>query len=93
MVAPLAEGPLNVNADEAAAALAVGLGAERILFLTDVPGVLRDEQVLDRIDADEADRLVEDGTFAGGIVPKLTAAVRAARQGVRAEIGATEVVA
>ena len=51
VVAPLAEGPLNVNADDAAAALAVGLGAERILFLTDVPGVLRDEQVLDRIDA------------------------------------------
>ena len=39
-------GPLNVNADDAAAALAVGLGAERILFLTDVPGVLRDELVL-----------------------------------------------
>ena len=55
VVAPLAEGPLNVNADEAAAALAVGLGAERILFLTDVPGVLRDERVLDRIDADEVD--------------------------------------
>ena len=41
VVAPLAAGPLNVNADEAAAALAVGLGAERILFVTDVPGVLR----------------------------------------------------
>ncbi|HSP70921.1 MAG TPA: hypothetical protein VLN26_01050, partial [Gaiellaceae bacterium] len=93
VVTPLAEGPLNVNADEAAAALAVGLGAERSLFLTDVPGVLRDEWVVDRIHADEADRLVEDGTFAGGIVPKLTAAVQAARQGVRAEIGATEVVA
>ncbi len=93
VVAPIAEGPLNVNADEAAAALAVGIGAERILFLTDVPGVLRDEWVLDRIDADEADRLVRDGTFTGGIVPKLTAAVRAARLGVRAEIGETVVVA
>ena len=40
VVAPIAEGPLNVNADEAAAALAVGLGAERIVFLTDVPGVV-----------------------------------------------------
>ena len=38
VVAPLAEGPLNVNADDAAAALAIGLGADRILFLTDVPG-------------------------------------------------------
>jgi acetylglutamate kinase len=93
VVAPLAEGPLNVNADEAAAALAVGLGAERIVFLTDVPGVLRDEWVLETIDADEAARLIGTGSFEGGIVPKLEAAARAARNGVRAEIGATEVVA
>jgi acetylglutamate kinase len=93
IVAPIAEGPLNVNADEAASALAVGLGAQRIVFLTDVPGVLRDEWILERIEADEADRLLGDGAFAGGIVPKLEAAMRAARSGVRAEIGTTEVVA
>jgi acetylglutamate kinase len=93
VVAPLAEGPLNVNADEAAAALAVGLGAERLVFLTDVAGVFDDTWLLERIEADEADRLVGDGTFVGGIVPKLEAAVRAVRHGVRAEIGATEVVA
>ena len=39
VIAPLAAGPLNVNADEMAAALAVGLDAERILFVTDVPGL------------------------------------------------------
>jgi acetylglutamate kinase len=89
VVAPLAEGPLNVNADDLAAALAVGLGAERIMFLTDVPGVLRDEQVLDQVEAHE----VETGEFDGGILPKLQAAVVAAREGVRAEIGATVVVA
>jgi acetylglutamate kinase len=89
VVAPLAVGPLNVNADDAAAALAVGLGAERILFVTDVPGVLRDEQVLDRIEAKE----VDSGEFDGGIVPKLHAAVVAAREGVQAEIGQTLVVA
>jgi acetylglutamate kinase len=93
VVAPLAVGPLNVNADEAAAALAVGLAAERIVFLTDVPGVLRDDSVLAQIEADEADRLLDDGVFEGGIVPKLQAAVRAARVGVRAEIGETVVVA
>jgi acetylglutamate kinase len=93
VVTPLAVGPLNVNADEAAGALAVGLGAERILFLTDVLGVFQDESVIDSIHADDADRLLEDGTFEGGIVPKLTAAVRAAREGVKAEIGVTEVVA
>ncbi len=85
VVAPLATGPLNVNADEAASALAVGLGAERIVFHSDVPGV-----ILPRITADAADRLLDE--LEGGIVPKLQAAVQAARLGVRAEIGLTEVV-
>jgi acetylglutamate kinase len=93
VVAPLAEGPLNVNADEAAAALAVGLDAERILFATDVPGVLVEGDVLPSIGADEADHLLDSGAFEGGIVPKLRAAVLAARLGLRAEIGATAVVA
>ena len=47
-------GPLNVNADEAAAALAVGLGAERIVFVSDVPGVLVDGSVADVLSADDA---------------------------------------
>jgi acetylglutamate kinase len=93
VVAPLAEGPLNVNADEAAAALAVGLGAERIVFLTDVPGVYLDGTVAQTIEAGEADRLLDAGELEGGIVPKLRAAVVAARRGVRAEIGETAVVA
>jgi acetylglutamate kinase len=93
VVAPLAEGPLNVNADEAAAALAVGLGADRILFVTDVPGVLVDGSVVDRLGAEDVAVRLEAGLFEGGIVPKLTAAVLASRGGVRATIGATEVVA
>ncbi len=93
MVAPLAAGPLNVNADEAAVALAAGLEASRILFLTDVPGVLLDGDVMASIAADDADRLLGNGTFQGGIVPKLSAAAHAARLGIRAEIGATAVTA
>jgi acetylglutamate kinase len=93
VVAPLAEGPLNVNADEAAAALAVGLHAERILFVSDVPGVLVDGEVASVLCADDAEAGLADGVFEGGIVPKLMAAVRAARGGVRASIGATEVPA
>jgi acetylglutamate kinase len=91
VIAPLAAGPLNVNADEAAAALAVGIGAERILFLTDVPGVLLRGSVVDTIPAGEADRLLDAGELEGGIVPKLRAAATAARLGVRAEIGETAV--
>jgi acetylglutamate kinase len=92
VVAPIAEGPLNVNADEAAAALAVGLGAERILFLSDVPGVLLDGAVAQTLQAGEADRMLDAGELEGGIVPKLRAAVTAARRGVRAEIGETAVI-
>ena len=93
VVAPLGVGPLNVNADDAAAALAVGLEANRLLFLTDVAGVFHDGSVLTSIGAVEADRLLGEGTFDGGIVPKLRAAVIAVRNGVRTEIGETAVVA
>jgi acetylglutamate kinase len=93
VVSPLARGPLNVNADEAAAALAVGLGAARILFLTDVPGVFHEGRLLHSIPAARAEQLVGAGSFEGGIVPKLLAAAGAARNGLVAEIGATAVVA
>jgi len=93
VVAPIAVGPLNVNADEAASALAVGLEADRIVFVTDVPGVFVDGALADRIEAWRADSLLAAGVLEGGIVPKLLAAVRAARLGIHAEIGATEVLA
>ena len=93
VVAPLAEGPLNVNADGAAAALAIGLGADRILFLTDVPGLLLGGAIAATIHGVEAERLLDAGELSGGIVPKLRAAVGAARGGVHAEIGATAVLA
>lgn len=93
VVAPIAVGPLNVNADEAATALAVGLDADRIVFVTDVPGVFVEGALAERIEAVHADRLLASGAFEGGIVPKLLAAVRAARLGVQAEIGSTEVLA
>lgn len=93
VVSPLARGPLNVNADEMASALAVGLEADRIRFLTDVPGVYRDGALIDSIAAGRAETLVAGGVFDGGIVPKLLAAALAARNGVAAEIGATAVIA
>ena len=93
VVMPIAEGPLNVNADEAAAALALGLGAERLLFLTDVDGVILDGRVADAIDAAHATALLDGGSLEGGIVPKLRAATVAAREGVPAAIGRTAVTA
>jgi acetylglutamate kinase len=93
VVAPLASGPLNVNADEAAAALAVGLEAEKLLFVTDVPGLLLGGAVQASIRVAEAELLLDAGALGGGIVPKLRAAVEAVRGGVDAEIGATAVLA
>jgi acetylglutamate kinase len=93
VVTPIAVGPLNVNADEAATALAAGLEADRIIFVSDVAGVYVEGTVVDRLHADLADELLGSGAFEGGIVPKLLAAVRAARLGIRTEIGETAVVA
>jgi acetylglutamate kinase len=93
VIAPLAAGPLNVNADEMAAALAVGLGASRLLFLTDVPGLLLAGEVVHRIAADDAEELLANDLLEGGILPKLRAAVSAARNGVQADLGETAVVA
>ena len=93
VVAPLAVGPLNVNADDAAGALALGLGARRLVFLTDVAGLFVDDEVLEAIDVGRATRMLEAGAFEGGIVPKLRAAALAAGSGIAAEIGCTTVVA
>jgi acetylglutamate kinase len=93
VVTPLAVGPLNVNADEAAAALAAGLAADRLLFVSDVPGVYVQGVVARELRADVADELLGTGDLEGGIVPKLLAAVRAARLGISAEIGETAVIA
>jgi acetylglutamate kinase len=93
VVAPIAVGPLNVNADEAAAALAIGLRADRLLFLTDVDGLLMEGDVVDSIDVRAATVLLDGGSLEGGIIPKLHAAVTAARDGVPAWIGKTAVTA
>jgi acetylglutamate kinase len=91
VVAPLASGPLNVHADEAAAALAVGMGAALLVFVTDVPGVLVAGSVAPEIDLAEAQHLLDGGAFQGGIVPKLRAAVAAAADGIEVRIGATAI--
>ncbi len=91
VVAPLARGPLNVNADDAAATLAIALGADRLVFVSDVAGVIVDGEVLAELSASDISGL--NGALSGGILPKLEAAVAAAREGVRAEVGATRVLA
>ena len=82
VVAPLArdaEGIVcNVNADDAAGGIAAGLGARQLVLMTDVDGV-RDAggHKLDTLTAAEADHLIETGVIAGGMVPKVRAALSA----------------
>jgi acetylglutamate kinase len=82
VVAPLArdeEGLVcNVNADDAAAGIAAGIGATQLVLMTDVDGVRgRDGARLDSVLPEEAQALIEDGTIAGGMVPKVKAALSA----------------
>ncbi len=89
VIAPLGAGPegaYNVNADDAAAALAAGLGAGHLFFLTDVDGLLDGGSPVAEIPASECEGYVEEGLAVGGMVPKLRAAATAARGGVQARI-------
>lgn len=93
VVSPLARGPdgaaLNVNGDDAAAAIAAELGASELLLVADVPGVLdASGLVLREISAADIARLVADGVAKSGMAAKLDAAIRALRHGVaRVRIG------
>lgn len=74
---------LNVNGDDAAAAIAASLGADELLFLADVPGVLEDGVPLSGVDTAAIARLVAAGVVQGGMRAKLEAATTALRNGVR----------
>jgi len=76
-------GALNVNADEAAAAVAVAAGAAELLFITDVAGVLADGVVRSELSAAEASSLIENGVATGGMALKLRTALAALETGVK----------
>ena len=76
--------PLNVNADQAAAAIAAALGAEELLFVSDVPGVNIDGVAQPTLADGEIETMIEQGIASGGMAAKLRAAAQALRAGVRA---------
>jgi acetylglutamate kinase len=87
VLAPLAtsaEGvTYNINADTFAGAIAGALGAKRLLLLTDVPGVLdKSKSLIRELSADDARRLIADGTISGGMIPKVETCLYALEQGV-----------
>jgi acetylglutamate kinase len=87
VLAPLAtsvEGvTYNVNADHFAGAIAGALKAKRLLLLTDVAGVLdKSKRLIKELTADDARRLIADGTISGGMIPKVESCLYALEQGV-----------
>ncbi|MBX3445035.1 MAG: acetylglutamate kinase [Planctomyces sp.] len=80
-------GKLNVNADTAAAAVARLLRAEKLVFLSDVPGIFRDRKdpstLMSHLKADEVSSLIETGVIDSGMIPKVEASLAALRAGVR----------
>lgn len=77
----------NINADTVAGALAEALGAEKLVYLTDIEGLRRvvddPSSTIRQTTCDELDALMADGTIAGGMIPKAESCVRAVRAGVR----------
>jgi len=87
VVAPVAPGEdgetYNINADTAAGAIAGALNATRLLFLTDVPGVLDKEgNLIKQLTVAKAHELIADGTISGGMIPKVETCIEALERGV-----------
>jgi acetylglutamate kinase len=88
LAAELATGrPLNINADLAAAALAKELRVAKLVYLSDVPGLMGDPKdpstLIKSVTRQQADELIADGTISGGMIPKIRSAVDALNAGVR----------
>ena len=74
----------NINADLVASRVAEFLGAERLLLLTNIKGVLdKQGNVLTHLSADDVDALIADGTISGGMIPKIAGALDAVKSGLR----------
>lgn len=73
---------LNINADEAAASVAGALQASKLIYLSNVPGILKDGKLLTRLTTEEARALRKDPAIQGGMIPKLDSSIRALDSGV-----------
>jgi acetylglutamate kinase len=87
VLAPVAEGPrgesYNVNADTFAGAIAGALHAKRLIFLTDVPGVLdKDKQIIQELKVGDIPGLIAEGVITGGMIPKVETCMYAIERGV-----------
>jgi len=87
VISPIAIGEdfkrYNVNADTAAGAVASALGSKQLIFVTDVPGILKDNELLEKVTTEEVDQLIDDGTIFGGMIPKVKAAMKGLSSNVK----------
>ena len=76
----------NINADAVASAIAEALDAQKLMFLTDVPGLLRNvadpDSLIKQVTVAEAEALIADGTVVGGMIPKIQGCIHAIEHGV-----------
>jgi len=72
----------NINADTAASHIGVALNAQKIIFLTDVKGIMKDGKLISEINRQETLSLIDEGTIAGGMVPKVKGMLHALENGV-----------
>jgi acetylglutamate kinase len=91
VITPLGKGAdgklYNINADDAATAIACALHARKLVFLTDVPGLLRDQEdkstLISSLHLNEVDELIERGVISGGMLPKIKGMVGAVKSGIK----------
>jgi acetylglutamate kinase len=88
VIAPIGVGEdaasYNINADLVAGKMASVLGAEKLLLLTDTPGILdKQKNILTGLDGEKVKKLIADGTISGGMLPKVTCALDAVNSGVK----------
>ncbi|WP_372808006.1 acetylglutamate kinase [Pontiella sp.] len=91
VITPLGKGPdghlYNINADDAATAIACALNARKLVFLTDVPGLLRDPEdkstLISSLHLREIDELIARGVISGGMLPKISGMVGAVKSGIK----------
>jgi acetylglutamate kinase len=74
---------LNINADEAASALAAALQVDRLLFVSDVPGVLNDGKVIPKLNREAVDQLEQEGVITGGMIPKTRGCLESLDAGIK----------
>lgn len=85
VIAPVSSGPespFNVNGDHVTGAVAAALRAERLIYLSNIAGVMADDAVLPQLSAEAARQFIADGTISGGMIPKVETALDALDHGV-----------